>query len=60
LLLRLDAEGHVSAETINLFDQAIKDAASQLRALGELDVYAERQMEIGTGLDVGETGSPRQ
>jgi hypothetical protein len=58
-LLRLDAEGHVSAESVNLFDQAIKDASSQLKALANLEAYAEKPMEIGTGLDVGENGSNR-
>jgi hypothetical protein len=58
-LLRADAEEHVSAESISLFDQAIKDAASQLKALGDLDAYAEKQMEIGTALDVGAPGATR-
>jgi hypothetical protein len=53
LLLRLDAEGHVPAESVNSFDQAIKDASSRLNTIAELQAYAERPMEIGTGLDVG-------
>jgi len=56
-LLRLDAERHVSAESVKLFDQAIKEAAAQLKALGDLEAYAEKQMEIGTALDIGEIGS---
>src|SRR5204862_8338078 len=44
-LLRLDAEeGRVSAESIRLFDEAVTDAASQLKRLGDLDAYAEKQM----------------
>ena len=56
-LLRLDAEGRVSAESIGLFDQAIKEAASQLKALGSLDAYGEKQMEAGTALDVTATST---
>jgi hypothetical protein len=56
-ILRLDAEGHVSAESLNQFDQAIRRASSQLKALGELESYAEKQMEAGTGLSVAETGA---
>jgi hypothetical protein len=59
-LLRMDAEeGHVSAESIRLFDEAITDAASQLKRLGDLDVYAEKQLGVGTALDVGETETTR-
>ena len=59
-LLRIDAEGHASAESIRLFDQAIKDAASRLKAIGDLDAYAEKQMEMGTTLDVGAAESLRE
>jgi hypothetical protein len=52
LLLRLDAESHVSAESIASFDQAISQASAQLNALGDLEVYAEKQMEMGAALDV--------
>jgi hypothetical protein len=60
LLLRLDAEGHVPAESVNSFDQAIKDASSRLNTLAELEAYAEKPMEIGIGLDAGEVGSARR
>jgi hypothetical protein len=53
-LLRLDAEGRVSPESVNLFDQAIRDASARLKELADLEAYAEKQMAIGTGLDVGE------
>ena len=55
-LLRMDAQGQVSPESIRLFDQAVKEAGFQLKALGDLTAYAEKQMEIGTALDVGDTG----
>jgi signal transduction protein with GAF and PtsI domain len=51
-LLRLDAEGHVPQESIAQFDRAIRDASAQLKALGNMKTFAEKPMEIGTGLDV--------
>lgn len=56
-LLRMDAEDHVPAESIELFDQAIKNAAAQLKALGDLENYAEKQMEVGPALAIGKVGS---
>ncbi len=58
-LLRLDAEGHVPDESLALFDDAISTASSQLRALGALEVFAERPMEIGTGLELVTAASDR-
>jgi hypothetical protein len=57
MLLRLDAEDRVSPESISLFDQAIRDTSSQLKALADIDGYAEKEMEIGTGLDVDKSKS---
>jgi signal transduction protein with GAF and PtsI domain len=51
-LLRLHAEGHVPQESVQLFDQAVKDAAARLTALGNMEVFAEKPMEVGSGLDV--------
>jgi signal transduction protein with GAF and PtsI domain len=50
-LLRMHAEGHVPEETLTLFDEAIHTAASQLKALGDIEVFTEKQMAIGIGLD---------
>ena len=36
---------------------AIADAALQLQRLGDLDAYAEKQVGVGTTLDVGSTGT---
>ena len=58
-LLRHDAEGVVPAESLSLFDKAIQDASTQLKALADLEAYAERQMEIGAGLDIRKIGSTR-
>jgi len=50
--LRLAAEDHVPEESLRLFDEAIQDAATKLRALGNMEVFAEKSMAAGTGLDV--------
>jgi signal transduction protein with GAF and PtsI domain len=50
-ILRLDAEGHVPEESLALFDQAIHSAAAQLKALGDMEEFTEKRMEIGMGLD---------
>ena len=56
LMLRLDAEGHVPNESLAAFDEAIRDASEKLRALGDIEVFAERNMAMGTGLDVSRVG----
>jgi hypothetical protein len=43
----------VPAESLVVFDQAIQQASAKLRALGNMEVFAEKPMEIGAGLDVG-------
>jgi hypothetical protein len=53
-LLRLDAEGFVPEESLRLFDEAIQDTTTKLKELGNLEVFAEKQMAIGSGLDVRE------
>ena len=50
-ILRLDTEGYVPEESLALFDQAIRSAAAQLKALGDMDEFTEKRMEIGMGLD---------
>jgi hypothetical protein len=50
-LLRFDAEGHVPPESLALFDEAIRDTVTRLTALGDLQVYAERQMVGGPGVN---------
>src|SRR5205814_8825619 len=37
-------------ESDSEFDETIQDAAAKLRALGDLEVYVEYQIGIGTGL----------
>jgi signal transduction protein with GAF and PtsI domain len=50
-LLRLDAEGHVPQESLTLFDEAIRSASAKLKALGDMEEFTEKRMEIGMGLD---------
>jgi K+-sensing histidine kinase KdpD len=49
--LRLEAEGHVPAESLAAFDATIQGTFEKLTALGNLRTYAEKRMEIGDGLD---------
>lgn len=58
-LLRFDAEGHVPAESLALFDDAIRETVTRLTELGDLEVYVETQMEVGTGL-AGPASSDRR
>lgn len=53
-LLRLDAEGRVPDESLELFDTAIETACSQLNALADMEAFTERQMAVGTGLAIAE------
>jgi hypothetical protein len=58
-LLRLEADGHVPADTLEQFDKTIRDTAAQLTALGNIEVFAERPMASGPGLDVGAASAVR-
>ena len=51
--LRIEADGHVPAETLTLFDATILDTAAQLTALGNMKAFAEKPMAAGSGLDPG-------
>ena len=48
LLLRVAAEGRVPDESVRVFDEAIQNAALQLRALDEMEEFAESPMAIGS------------
>ena len=58
-LLRLEAEGHVSDDTLTLFDRTIQDTALQLTALGNLTIFVEKPMGTGPGVDVNPPEVPR-
>jgi hypothetical protein len=49
-LLRIDAVGHVPDASVALFDQVIRDTATELTTLGNIEVFIEKPMEIGPGL----------
>jgi hypothetical protein len=51
-LLRLDADGYVPTESLTLFDDAIQEISKKLKALGDLQAFAEKQMAIGYFLDL--------
>jgi len=55
-LVRFEAEGHISPESLAIFDEAIQETAGKLRTLGDLEAYTEHHMVAGTGL--GPTGTP--
>jgi hypothetical protein len=52
-LLRFEAEGRVSQDTLTLFDDALRATAAELTALGNMEAFAERPMVSGAGLDAG-------
>jgi signal transduction protein with GAF and PtsI domain len=56
-LVRMDAEGHLPEESLELFDRVVQETTSKLRALGAMERFAEKPMAIGMGLDV-EQGAP--
>lgn len=56
-LVRLEAEGHLSAEILALIDGMVAEAALKLRMLGELETVSERAMAIGEGIDYPGAGS---
>jgi hypothetical protein len=57
-LLRVEAEGLVLEESLALFDQTIQQTSAKLKALGDLEVFVEKQMAVGSGLDVSGLSGP--
>ena len=55
-ILRLDGDGVLPKESLDLFDTTIAETASKLKALGDLQGTPERQMASGVGIDF-EAGS---
>jgi hypothetical protein len=56
-VLRLEADGRVPDETLTLFGETIQDTAAQLTALANMEVFAEKPMVSGPGLDVSRLSS---
>jgi hypothetical protein len=59
-LVRLEADAHLSASTLALFDRVIADTAKQLKALGDLEVIVERPVEIGMAIEFGDGGPKKE
>jgi hypothetical protein len=58
LLLRVDADGYVPEESLTLFDDAIHETSKKLKALGDLEAFAEKQMVVGYFLDIDGAPAP--
>jgi PAS domain S-box-containing protein len=50
-LIRLEADQRLSPETLALFDRLIREAATELQALGNLEHIREKDMIVGPGID---------
>jgi hypothetical protein len=55
-LFRFEARDALSQESLASFDQTVRATAAKLKALGDLESFAEKQLPTGPGLDVGRTG----
>jgi hypothetical protein len=53
----MEAEGHVPEDTLRLFDEALRDTATELTALSNMKAFAEKPMAAGSGLDASRQGS---
>ena len=51
LLVRLEGEGQLPAETLTLLDRTIDEASVKLKSLGDLETAKEKAMAIGLGID---------
>jgi hypothetical protein len=50
-LVRYEAEGRISHESIDAFDRTVMDMTKNLKALEALEVVVETQMIIGAGIE---------
>ena len=50
-LIRLEAEGRLSDDTLTLFDRLIQETATELKVLGDLQTIREKEMVIGRGIE---------
>jgi hypothetical protein len=57
-LFRIEAEPNVSSESLALFDEIIADTAAKLKAIGDLEHFAETPMVMGMGIDYEEDRTP--
>jgi hypothetical protein len=47
--LRFEGEGHVSQDTLTLFDDALRDTATESKALGNMTAFAENRWRVDRG-----------
>jgi hypothetical protein len=57
-VFRLEAEVTLSAESVVLFDQLIRQTSEKLKAIAALDTTPEKQMAGGMGIDYMTKGIP--
>jgi PAS domain S-box-containing protein len=50
-LIRMEAEGRLSDDTLTLFDRLIQETATELKVLGDLQTIREKEMVIGRGIE---------
>ena len=50
-MIRLEADEQLSTETLTLFDRLVREAARELRALGDVESVREKTMGIGQGIE---------
>ena len=53
-MFQLDAEGVVPEASVAMLEAAIRETSAKLKALGEMEVFAEKDLGSGPGLDVKE------
>ncbi|VTR92981.1 Uncharacterized protein OS=Photobacterium profundum GN=PBPRB1928 PE=4 SV=1 [Gemmata massiliana] len=57
--VRIEGEGVLPTETLELLDVLSRDTAEKLKALGDLETVPERQMASGTGIDFAQGAGNR-
>jgi hypothetical protein len=57
-LVRMDCDGVLPPQSVELFDHLIAQASAHLKALGELDHVQEKPMAIGAGIEYPEPQLP--
>ena len=57
-LFRMEAEPHVSAQSLELFDQIIAETAARLKAIADLETFGEKPMAAGMGIAYQSDPSP--
>jgi hypothetical protein len=56
-LFRMEAEDVLPPESLQLFDELVKDTAARIKMLGDLDSTPETKVAVGIGIDYENGGS---